>query len=258
MRQGRVFPAGHVHGATTREAGLYRPGFRIATLSAATVPSSFPCFLPIPFRRQTVWGAAAVQTETTATADAIDRAIAPHFDTLRAFVDRRIAELSAEVASSVQLMGMSEDAITARITEVHAQIARLIAIPASGARNSGLELEAVVHATQSAADTILEAAEAIQTWLDDGGRDADSIAALTERVNAIFQACSFQDLTGQRIRRAIKQLQQVETMLEGLMPGAPPNAAPKLEVIGHTETVADPAAAGPDLAQAEIDRLLNG
>mgnify|MGYP005841041695 CR=1 FL=1 len=199
-----------------------------------------------------------MQTETVATAEALERAIAPHFATLRAFVDRRIAELSAEVASSVQLMGMTEQAITARIAEVHGQIARLIAIPASGARSSGLELEAVVQATEAAADTIMEAAEAIQTWLDAGARDAESIAALTERVNAIFQACSFQDLTGQRIRRAIKQLQQVETMLEGLMPGTVPGATPKLAVIGHAPTVADPAAAGPDLAQAEIDRLLNG
>ena len=96
---------------------------------------------------------------------------------------------------------------------------------------------------------------AIQAWLDDGSGDT---AVLAERVNAIFQACSFQDLTGQRIRRAIKQLQQVETMLEGLMPGAPAAAAPRLEVIGHAPTVADSAIAGPDLAQAEIDRLLNG
>ncbi|GGJ32926.1 protein phosphatase CheZ [Neoroseomonas lacus] len=194
---------------------------------------------------------------------ALDEALAPHFASLRAFMDRRIAELSAEVSASVQLMGMSEEAITARLSEVHAQVARLIAIPASGARNSGLELEAVVQATESAADTILEAAEAIQTWLDGGAQDTESIAALTQRVNDIFQACSFQDLTGQRIRRAIKQLQHVETMLEGLMPGGASPAegeAPvaKLEILGHEQTVDEAAAAGPDLAQAEIDRLLNG
>lgn len=197
-----------------------------------------------------------MQTDTALHPEALDQALAPHFAALRAFVDRRIAELSAEVSASVQLMGMSEEAITARIAEVHAQIARLIAIPASGARSSGLELEAVVQATEAAADTILEAAEAIQSWLDHGARDAEAIAALTARVNAIFQACSFQDLTGQRIRRAIRQLQQVETMLEGLVPGiAAPDAA-RLEVHGAAPTVADPSA--PDLAQAEIDRLLQG
>ena len=171
----------------------------------------------------------------------LDQALAPHFAALRGFVDRRIAELSAELASSVQLMGMGEEAITARIGEVHGQIARLIAIPATGARNSGIELEA---------------AEAIQAWLDHGAREPEAIAALTDRVNAIFQACSFQDLTGQRIRRAIGQLQQVETMLEGLVPGAAAPAAAWVEVGGAAPTVADPAA--PHLAQAEIDRLMAG
>lgn len=200
-----------------------------------------------------------MQTDTFPPIEALDQAMAAHFTALRAFVDRRIAELSAEVASSVQLLGMTEDAISARIAEVHGQIARLIAIPVSGARSSGLELEAVVQATEAAADTILEAAEAIQAWLDRGGRDPASIAALTERVTTIFQACSFQDLTGQRIRRAIRQLQQVETMLEGLMPGgASPEAAPRVEVVGHAPTVPVAAAADPDLAQEEIDRLLNG
>lgn len=222
----------------------------------ATEPSSL-LVLPAPIADRTE-GRHPLQTVTDRPDEALEQALAPHFASLRAFMDRRIAELSAEVAASVQLMGMSEDAITSRISEVHAQIARLIAIPASGARNSGLELEAVVQATEAAADTIMEAAEAIQTWLDKGGRDADSIAALNERVATIFQACSFQDLTGQRIRRAIKQLQQVETMLEGMMPGGTLPDAPKLEVVGHAPTVSEPATAGPDLAQAEIDRLLNG
>jgi hypothetical protein len=31
-----------------------------------------------------------------------------------------------------------------------------------------------------------------------------------------------------------------------------------LQVLGHEQTVDAAAAAGPDLAQAEIDRLLNG
>jgi len=191
-------------------------------------------------------------------AEALDQALAPHFAALRAFLDRRIAEVSAEVAASAQLLGLSEDAITARIAEVHAQIARLIAIPVSGARTSGLELEAVVQATEAAADTIMEAAEAIQSWLDHGARDAEAIAALTERVNAIFQARSFQDLTGQRIRRAIRQLQQVETMLEGLMPGGGPARTDRVAVRGHEDTVAERVAAGPDLGQADIDRLLTG
>jgi hypothetical protein len=68
---------------------------------------------------------------------------------------------------------------------------------------------------------------------------------------------------GQRIRRAIKQLRHVETMLEGLMPGGvvpqeTESPVAKLEVLGPEQTVDEVAAAGPDLGQAAIDRLLNG
>ena len=83
--------------------------------------------------------------------------------------------------------------------------------------NSGIELEAVVQATENAANQIMGAAEAISNWLQAGG-DPASLPAVTEQVNTIFEACTFQDLTGQRIRRAIEHLQQVETMMSGMMP----------------------------------------
>ena len=91
--------------------------------------------------------------------------------------------------------------------------------------NSGVELEAVVQATENAANQIMEAAEAITSWLQAGG-DPAALPAVTQQVNAIFEACTFQDLTGQRIRRAIEHLQQVETMLSGMMHDAPVERTP--------------------------------
>lgn len=177
------------------------------------------------------------------------------FDELRRFVDRRISELSAEIHATVQLVDFSEENLSGQISRIHEQIANLVAIPAASTRNSGVELEAVVHATETAANTILEAAEAIQAWADDGAEDR---GPLLDKVNSIFEACSFQDVTGQRIRRAIQHLQQVETMLEGMVPGAAVPPREKLRVATQITTVADPATSGADLAQAEIDRLLNG
>ena len=179
------------------------------------------------------------------------------FADLRSFVDRRIAELSAEVHATVQLVDYSEENLSGQLGKIHEQIASLVAIPAATTRNSGLELEAVVLATESAANVIMEAAEEIQNWLDGGSQDPASLRAVSEKVNSIFEACSFQDVTGQRIRRAIQHLQQVETMLEGMVPGGIVPAAEKLQVSAVLHTVAEPAQAGPDLAQAEIDRLLN-
>jgi len=175
------------------------------------------------------------------------------FGELQRFVDRRIAELSAELHGAVQLMDYSEANLSGQLSRVHEQIAGLIAAPAAATRNSGLELEAVVQATEQAATTIMEAAEAIGDWVASGARDAESVQAVAERINAIFEACTFQDLTGQRIRRAIEHLQKVETLLGGLIP-----AAPEGEPDVAAPAAAPPPPAPTELDQAEIDRLLNG
>lgn len=181
--------------------------------------------------------------------DAIRSEIAPLFDDMHRFVDRRIAELSAEVHATVQLVDYSENNLSGQLARIHDQIATMVAMPAAATRNSGIELEAVVQATESAANKIMEAAEAIGDWLRDGKRDPDSLEAVAEKVNAIFEACTFQDVTGQRIRRAIEHLQQVETMLTDLMP--------EDATLPHDRggEPAMPAAINPDLVQDDVDRM---
>jgi chemotaxis protein CheZ len=161
-------------------------------------------------------------------------------DDLRRFVDRRIAELSMEIHATVQLVDYSETNLSAKLSSIHEQIAKVVAPPVATTYNSGIELEAVVQATESAANQIMAAAEAIGNWLQAGG-DPAALAAVSAQVNAIFEACTFQDLTGQRIRRAIEHLQQVETMLSGMVHDAP------------AEQPAAPVA--PDLGQSDIDSM---
>ncbi|MBN8928740.1 MAG: hypothetical protein BGO51_22945 [Rhodospirillales bacterium 69-11] len=179
-------------------------------------------------------------------------AIAVMFDDLRRFVDRRISELSAEVHATVQLVDYSESNLSGQLTRIHDQITNLLAMPAAATRNSGLELEAVVQATESAANTIMGAAEAINDWLREGRRDPESVDAMAAKVNAIFEACTFQDITGQRIRRAIKQLQQVETMLTDMMPEPAAEATAAATALPAEEAA---AAVDPDLVQDDIDRM---
>ena len=182
----------------------------------------------------------AVTQPQTDLGTAVRAEVAPMFDNLQKFVDRRIAELSMEIHATVQLVDYSETNLSGQLGRMQEQIASLISTPNTATRNSGLELEAVVQATETAANRIMEAAEAIGDWLRTGARDADSVEAVAERVNAIFEACSFQDITSQRIRRAIEHLQQVETMLTDL---APTGAA-------VAEAMVD-----PDLAQDDVDRM---
>ncbi len=197
-------------------------------------------------------------------ADQIQQAIATtirsEMGELRSFVDRRIAELSMEIHATVQLVDYSETNLTEQLTGIKAQIASVVAAPNVSSRNSGLELEAVVEATEEAANRIMEAAEAISDWLRDGRNDQASREVVNAKVNAIFEACSFQDVTGQRIRRAIQHLQHVETMLTGIVPGEEPQVN-KLVVAapynGAGELTPEQAAANPDLAQDAVDSLFD-
>ena len=174
---------------------------------------------------------------------AVSATIRSELHELRAFVDRRIAELSMEIHATVDLMDFSEYNLSGQLNAIRDQITSLVGVPAAATRNSGLELEAVVQATEAAANRIMEAAEAIGDWLNEGRSDPDAVLAVTEKVNAIFEACTFQDITGQRIRRAIQHLQQVETMLTTMVPAK------------EVQDAVAAAEESPDLLQDAVDSL---
>ncbi len=74
------------------------------------------------------------------------------------------------------------------------------------------ELGTVVQATASATHTIMAAAEEIlgATALS----DKDYRSLVETRILTIFEACSFQDITGQRIARVLEALEQFEKRLD--------------------------------------------
>lgn len=170
-------------------------------------------------------------------------------DDLRRFIDRRFSELSMEINATVQLVDFSEANLSGQLSAMKEQISAVLALPASSTRNSGVELEAVVQTTEAAANRIMEAAEAIGDWLLEIQADPVLRERINDKVNTIFEACSFQDLTSQRIRRAIDHLHQVETMLGNI--ATPEQAAPL-----PTPPANMPVFEGNDLAQQEIDRML--
>src|ERR1700722_15133062 len=61
---------------------------------------------------------------------------------LRTFVDRRIAELSAEVHATTQLMDFSESNLMGQLSGIRDQISGVLALPSAATRNSGFEWEA--------------------------------------------------------------------------------------------------------------------
>ncbi|GAA6211084.1 hypothetical protein NBRC116602_08240 [Hyphomicrobiales bacterium 4NK60-0047b] len=77
--------------------------------------------------------------------------------------------------------------------------------PLSSAEN---ELKLVVKATEDATNRIMEAAETIMTA--DPQDPATYHTTVESNVMEIFEACSFQDITGQRINRVVETLDFVD------------------------------------------------
>ena len=76
------------------------------------------------------------------------------------------------------------------------------------------QLDAIVAATEEATSVILDAVEAIgaaASQLKDKGKP------INDQVIRIFEACSFQDITGQRISKVVTTLKHIEDRLDRLV-----------------------------------------
>jgi chemotaxis protein CheZ len=77
------------------------------------------------------------------------------------------------------------------------------------------ELDAIVGATAEATGSILDAAEHLGAIADRvGGADG---AAITDQITRIFEASTFQDITGQRITKVVKTLKVIEARVANLV-----------------------------------------
>lgn len=171
-------------------------------------------------------------------------------DELRRFLDRRIRELSTEIHATFEMVDVSETHLSDQLQQMHGALARVLALPAAATRNSGLELEGIVQANEEAANRIIGAAETIRDVIGKRG----SRAVTRAQVNAIFEACVFHDLTGQRVRRALEQLQIVEGMLAQLVEktGAQPVERVRPDTV---RAATELTGASVEMAQDEIDKL---
>jgi len=73
---------------------------------------------------------------------------------------------------------------------------------------AGEELNAVVKSTEDATNTIMECAEALMAA--DMKDMKEYRAYVMSHVTRIFEACSFQDITGQRVAKVVETLQMIE------------------------------------------------
>jgi chemotaxis protein CheZ len=122
------------------------------------------------------------------------------------------------------------------------------------------ELDAVVMATAEATGQILDSAEALEKL----GATLPPLAArqVTEHVTRIFEACNFQDITGQRITKVVKTLNYIESKIGALLAafgeqiGDMPAAPVVDERVGDAKLLNGPQLPQAANSQSEIDALL--
>lgn len=128
------------------------------------------------------------------------------------------------------------------------------------------ELDAVVGATEKATFEIFDACDVISAIA--GRVDAATSTQLNEAVTRIFEACNFQDITGQRIAKVVKTLKAIEAQVDALVaafgdearradrPPPPPPPVAENEADADAKLLHGPQMPGAAIDQDEIDRLL--
>ena len=106
------------------------------------------------------------------------------------------------------------------------------------------ELDAVVEATADATGKIMDACDVInEKAAEAGGEAGDAISA---EVIKVYEACSFQDITGQRITKVVTTMKTIEEKVDRL-----------LKSLGETLPIEETQAEEED-ARSEDEKLMNG
>jgi chemotaxis protein CheZ len=182
-------------------------------------------------------------------------ALASRLEAMHIATMERIKEVRADVAGSAELSDMASSEVMGKIGDLLSQVTARATIDDVG--GPGSEIEAVIRLNAEAANRIMDAAEHISDTIESEGVPAEVRFSILNHVTAIFEACGFQDLTGQRIQRALRTLRSIEeTMLGRTVADAAP--ANKID-----QAYADSVLSGthPDSAkeinQSDIDSLFD-
>lgn len=135
--------------------------------------------------------------------------------------------------------------------------------------STGDQLDAIVKATEEATDTIMECMENNEEAI---GKLREQITdpvqvALLDQIsnngNEVFKACSFQDITGQRVNKVVKSITYVEERVLSLVDIMGKEMVDEIEVIEDKEKTEDekllsgPQLEGKGLSQNDIDNLFD-
>jgi chemotaxis protein CheZ len=120
------------------------------------------------------------------------------------------------------------------------------------------ELDAIVDHTAHATHAILESCEMLDEVSASVSGDAST--KLQDAVTRIYEACSFQDITGQRITKVVSTLKVIEAKVEHIIMTFGPKtgavADTGLRVASDADLLNGPQLPAHAMDQSDIDKLL--
>jgi chemotaxis protein CheZ len=188
-------------------------------------------------------------------------------------IERRLDEMSAlqPAAAAPAEVGPDVAELQRRIQATQIEIAALRHPKAEQDRLvvAGEELAAIVSATEHATNGVLSAAEliektamAMKARLSDPS-DKRDLDLMIDAVVSIFEACNFQDITGQRIGKVVRTLDFIEERVIAMIQtwGAEAFAhlphAVEVPVAEEAKLLNGPQLQGKAISQADIDALFD-
>jgi chemotaxis protein CheZ len=130
------------------------------------------------------------------------------------------------------------------------------------------QLDAIVGATEGATNTIMESMESVDGLITEARAATDDPAMhkiydkVVDKVNAVFEACSFQDITGQRISKVVNSLKFVEERINAIVLTWGREELTKVVIEIKEDKDPDkkllhgPQLPGQGVTQADVDKML--
>lgn len=183
-----------------------------------------------------------------------------------------LATMSGQLTATEVLLLAEVRELGSTVARTRAELAamRMDDITSSHIPAASDELDAVLTHTAAATNAILEECEAldglasdIETTKPDEEFRAKAGATLQHATMRIYESCSFQDLTGQRISKVVAALQAIDVRIARILAvtdGAPRSSEPPV-VNAAERALAETLMHGPQLPenamkQDDIDQLL--
>ena len=138
-----------------------------------------------------------------------------HIDNAQSYLDRLIRELHALGAEKRQPLVAVLEYVSHHIRLTREEIGALKPGGTDSLSSTADELEEIVLETARAANEIMNAAESVERVAE--GTDAKTREALQAAATQIYEASSFQDITGQRITKVVKALKHIESKVDALV-----------------------------------------